>query len=153
VSLTDLMPSTKDKLIAELQKQLTKANTLLARGVHERDLDEATPGTPLWDARVHLGLDGKTGARDIRADERRACEDPACRNYGTSLHPTPVVLTVDPGVQVEQAAPAPAPNAAGLIELVNRYGKAAYDFGLGDAGASDEMTDIWNEINRYVRRG
>lgn len=89
MSLTDLMPSTKDMLIAELQKQLTKVTTLLARGVHERDLDEALPGTPLWDSRVLLGLDGKTGAKDIRAD--------------VGLSPVPVVLAVDPGVQTEQA--------------------------------------------------
>ena len=107
MSLTDLMPSTKDKLIAGLQARLTEVTTLLARGVHERDLDEATPGTPLWDSRVLLGLDGRTGARDIRDDgtrggNARRCEDPACRSSGTSLHRTPVVLDVDPGVQVEQ---------------------------------------------------
>jgi hypothetical protein len=87
MSLTDLMPSTKDKLIAGLQARLTEVTTLLARGVHERDLDEATPGTPLWDSRVLLGLDGKTGAREV------------------GLSPVPVVLAVDPGVQVEQEPP------------------------------------------------
>ena len=92
---TELMSSTKDKLIAGLQARLTEVTTLLARGVHERDLDEATPGTPLWDSRVLLGLDGRTGARDIRD------EGGSGGNYG--LSPVPVVLAVDPGVQVEQA--------------------------------------------------
>lgn len=86
MSLTDLMPSTKDRLIDALKAELTKTNTLLARGVTERDQDEARPGTPLWDSRVHLGLDGKTGARNV------------------GLSPTPVVLAVDPGVQVEREA-------------------------------------------------
>lgn len=89
MSLTDLMPSTKDLLIKGLQGRLTEVTTLLARGVHERDLDEATPGTPLWDSRVLLGLDGRTGAKDIRSDV--GLPDRA-----------PVVLSVDPGVQVEQ---------------------------------------------------
>lgn len=140
---TDLMPSTKNMLIAELQRQLTAVNTLLARGVTDRDGDEAYPGSSLWDARVHLGLDGATGARDIRSD--------GTGGGNRGLSPVPVVLAVDPGVQVDQEAS--APNAAGLIELVNRYGKAAYDFGQGDPGASGEMTDIWNEIRRYASRG
>lgn len=84
------MTTTTDQLIDGLQKRLTEVTTLLARGVHERDMDEAQPGTPLWDARVHLGLDGRTGARDVRSDV-------------VGLGPTPVVLAVDPGVQVEQA--------------------------------------------------
>ena len=140
MSLTDLMPSTKDKLIAGLQARLTEVTTLLARGVHERDQDEARPGTPLWDARVFLGRDGKTGAHDIRSDV-------------PGLGPEPVVLDVDPGVQTNQAKGGSSENAAGLIDLINQYGKAAYDFGQGDEGASDEMTDLWNRINRLVRRG
>lgn len=88
MSLTDLMPSTKDRLIDALKAELTKANALLARGVTERDQDEATPGSALWDARVHLSRDGKTGAKDIRSD--------------VGLGAEPVVLAVDPGVQVEQ---------------------------------------------------
>ncbi len=108
MSLTDLMPSTKNMLIAELQKHLTKVTALLARGVSERDGDEAKPGTPLWDSRVFLGLDGKTGARDVNAPEcgDTTCDDPTCWNDGgvcTGLSPVPVVLSVDPGAQVEQA--------------------------------------------------
>lgn len=91
MSLTDLMPSTKERIITQLQVELTKTATLLARGVHERDLDEATPGSALWDARVHLGLDGATGAKDIRSDV--GLPDRA-----------PVVLSVDPGVQVNYEA-------------------------------------------------
>jgi hypothetical protein len=86
------MTTTREHLIAGLQARLTEVSALLARGVSERDLDEALPGSALWDARVHLGLDGKTGARDVRSDvglPNRA----------------PVVLAVDPGVQVEQAKP------------------------------------------------
>jgi hypothetical protein len=102
-------PTMTHQYIRRIETRLTEVTTLLARGVHERDMDEAAPGTALWDARVHLGLDGRTGARDIRNDSTgggnaRRCEDPACRNYGTSLHRTPVVLAVDPGVQVEQEA-------------------------------------------------
>ncbi len=84
MSLTDLMPSTKDQLIAGLKEHVTAATTLLARGVSERDGDEAAPGTPLWDSRVFLGRDGRTGARDIRSEggeggsQRPRCEDPTC---------------------------------------------------------------------------
>lgn len=125
MSLTDLMPSTKDKLIAGLQARLTEVTTLLARGVSERDLDEARPGSALWDSRVLLGLDGKTGARDVRSDVASALRCPTCTSPQPSMHPaiggggevtglcgdafhrvglslTPVVLAVDPGVQVEQ---------------------------------------------------
>lgn len=84
------MTTLASEYISGLERRLTQVMTLLARGVHERDLDEAQPGTPLWDSRVLLGLDGKTGARDVRSD--------------VGLSPTPVVLAVDPGVQVEQEA-------------------------------------------------
>ena len=103
------MTTVTDPYATGLQEELVLVTTLLARGVAERDGDDARPGTALWDARVHLGLDGKTGARDIRSEggsggSARRCEDPTCRNYGTSLHPTPRVLDVDPGVQTEQEA-------------------------------------------------
>lgn len=102
---TSLMSSTKDRLISGLKEHLTTVTTLLARGVSERDGDEAQPGTPLFDSRVLLGLDGRTGARDVRSDV--PCEDPECWNEGgvcTGRSAVPRVLTVDPGVQVEQEA-------------------------------------------------
>lgn len=105
MSLTDLMPSTKDRLIDALKAELTKTNALLARGVTERDQAEATPGSPLWDSRVHLGRDGKTGARDVNADQAE-CTDDMCWNEGgvcTGRSSVPVVLSVDPGAQVEQS--------------------------------------------------
>lgn len=106
MSLTGLMPSTKDRLITALKAEVTTLSTLLARGVTERDLDEAQPGTPLWDSRVHLGRDGRTGAVDIRADVTAACDDDTCwaDSPTCAVSPVPDVLAVDPGAQTEQEA-------------------------------------------------
>lgn len=108
---TDLMPSTTNKLVAGLQARLTEASTLLARGVSEHDQTEAKPGSPLWDSRVFLGRDGKTGARDVNADGTgggNVCVDDTCWADSPTCSErsvAPVMLAVDPGVQVEQEAP------------------------------------------------
>lgn len=52
-------------LLVEKSRQI---HDVLERAVQERDGAEVTAGSPLWDARVLLGLDGRTGARDIRTE-------------------------------------------------------------------------------------
>ena len=52
-------------LLVEKSRQI---HDVLERAVQERDGAEVTEGSPLWDARVLLGLDGRTGARDISTE-------------------------------------------------------------------------------------
>lgn len=72
---------TEDEILARIAQQeyydlLTEkareVHDLLERGVRERADDPAAEGTPLYDSRVYLGLDGATGARDIRTQATEA---------------------------------------------------------------------------------
>lgn len=48
-----------------LTEKARQVHDLLERGVRERADDPAAEGTPLYDSRVYLGLDGATGAREV----------------------------------------------------------------------------------------
>lgn len=63
-----------DKVIEKAQQ----IHDVLELAVQERVDEPAAVGTPLFDARVLLGLDGGTGGRDIREDDGPACRVCGC---------------------------------------------------------------------------
>lgn len=80
-------PITEEEVTARIaqtayyDKVIEKAREIhdvLERAVQERVDEPAAEGSALFDARLLLGLDGGTGARDIREDDGPACRVCGC---------------------------------------------------------------------------
>lgn len=61
----------RTRYIEAIDERLLQLTEILGRAVSEQDGTPARPGSALYDGRVLLGLDGATGARQLREEASR----------------------------------------------------------------------------------